>query len=447
MARAITLKDYTTDEVVYPQTLIDLVQDSDGTTVRTLIDNKQSKISASGILVGDGSGNVKGVDALVLKQASGSNDVYVMNSPDDAKVIGRYYDNFSYFGPDEDGCGIIASRDSSSDSVLLFTAGGNSAVSFSSDTDGNVKLQLFGLDSGVPITGVAAPITDDGATNKQYVDDVADGKQDTITGAASTIASADLTAKRALVSNSSGKVGVASTTLQELNYLHGVTSAVQAQLDGKQDKITANGFLRGDGAGNVIADKPVYIVSPIFIGTETAIISSDDTVISIYEKLAAGYDVILRENVVSVSSVTARQFICQGYQKLTRANVYNIWFYDVSSSGVTILFGSAHLNDSASAESMKTLTVSTQEFGTEPSATLSTLTAAGWDNGVQTVAVTGLLAASNGTLAIAQSATDEQWEAWSAAAVRATAQANGSLTLQAMGDVPTVDIPVEVIIL
>lgn len=276
-----------------------------------------------------------------------------------------------------------------------------------------------------------------------------DGTLAEITGAASTIASADLTAKRALVSNASGKVGVASTTLQELNYLHGVTSAVQTQLDAKQDKIMANGFLRGDGAGNVIADKPVYIVSPIFVGAETAIISSDDTVISIYEKLAAGYDVILRENVVSVSGATtkttARQFICQRYQKLTSSDRYNIWFYDVSSSGATILFGSSRPNDSDSDK--KTLTVSTQEFGTNPSSTLITLTAADWDSGVQTVAVTGLLAASNGTLAIDQSATDEQWEAWSAAAVRATAQANGSLTLQAMGDVPTVDIPVEVIIL
>lgn len=54
---------------------------------------------------------------------------------------------------------------------------------------------------------------------------------------------------------------------------------------------------------------------------------------------------------------------------------------------------------------------------------------------------------SNGTLSIAQSATDEQWEAWSAAAARAVAQEANSLTLQAMGDVPTVDIPVEVIIL
>ena len=65
-----------------------------------------------------------------------------------------------------------------------------------------------------------------------------DGKQATITGAASTIASSDLTASRTLVSNSSGKVAVSSTTATELGYVHGVTSAIQTQLNGKQATLT-----------------------------------------------------------------------------------------------------------------------------------------------------------------------------------------------------------------
>jgi hypothetical protein len=58
-------------------------------------------------------------------------------------------------------------------------------------------------------------------------------KQDTVTGAASTITSSNLTTGRVLVSNSSGKVGVSTTTDTELYYLKGVTSSVQTQLDGK----------------------------------------------------------------------------------------------------------------------------------------------------------------------------------------------------------------------
>jgi len=59
-------------------------------------------------------------------------------------------------------------------------------------------------------------------------------KQATITGAATTIDTEDLTASRALTSNGSGKVEVSAVTSTELGYLDGVTSAIQTQLDAKQ---------------------------------------------------------------------------------------------------------------------------------------------------------------------------------------------------------------------
>lgn len=68
-----------------------------------------------------------------------------------------------------------------------------------------------------------------------------DGKQATITGAATTIDTEDLTASRALASDGSGKVAVSSVTSTELGYLSGVTSAVQTQVDTKTAKlITTN---------------------------------------------------------------------------------------------------------------------------------------------------------------------------------------------------------------
>lgn len=129
-----------------------------------------------------------------------------------------------------------------------------------------------------------------------------DGKQAKITGAATTITNDNLTADRALISNSSGKVAVSSVTSTELGYLDGVTSNIQTQLNNKlssapvtsvnnktgavtlakgdvglgnvdntsdankpisnatqaalndkQSKITANGILKGDGTGNITA--------------------------------------------------------------------------------------------------------------------------------------------------------------------------------------------------
>lgn len=59
------------------------------------------------------------------------------------------------------------------------------------------------------------------------------GKQATVSGAASTIATSNLTASRALVSNSSGKVAVSAVTATELGYLDGVTSSVQTQLNNR----------------------------------------------------------------------------------------------------------------------------------------------------------------------------------------------------------------------
>jgi len=85
-------------------------------------------------------------------------------------------------------------------------------------------------------------------------------KQATITGAATTITSSNLTANRAVVSNGSGKVAVSAVTDTELGYLDGVTSAIQTQLDNKLGTtataadsselggVAASGYLRSDAS-------------------------------------------------------------------------------------------------------------------------------------------------------------------------------------------------------
>ena len=77
-----------------------------------------------------------------------------------------------------------------------------------------------------------------------------------------------------------------------------------------------------------------------------------------------------------------------------------------------------------------------------------TLRASGWNANAktQTVSVAGVTATANGSLRIAQSATDEQFTAWGEAQPRVTAQAAGTLTVKVAGTVPTIDIPAEVLI-
>mgnify|MGYP005989265243 FL=1 len=61
-----------------------------------------------------------------------------------------------------------------------------------------------------------------------------------IAGAISTVLTGDLTVSRALASDSSGKISVATTTLAELNHVNGVTSAIQTQRDAVEARRAAN---------------------------------------------------------------------------------------------------------------------------------------------------------------------------------------------------------------
>lgn len=89
--------------------------------------------------------------------------------------------------------------------------------------------------TGGTITGITDLAIADGGTGASNAATALSnlGGQGTITGAATTITTADLTVSRALSSNASGKVAVATTTLAELNFVNGVTSAIQTQINTK----------------------------------------------------------------------------------------------------------------------------------------------------------------------------------------------------------------------
>lgn len=85
-------------------------------------------------------------------------------------------------------------------------------------------------------------VTNDSTVTGTNVDNALDTlkttKQDTITGAATTVVSSNLTPSRVVVSNGGGKLDVAVTTTTEIGYVNGVTSNIQTQLNAKQDTIT-----------------------------------------------------------------------------------------------------------------------------------------------------------------------------------------------------------------
>ena len=109
-------------------------------------------------------------------------------------------------------------------------------------------------------------------TNVGNIQTALTSKQDTVVGAASTITEDNLTASRALVSNSSGKVAVSDITSTELGYLDGVTSNIQTQLSGKQPTISVSGILKGTGNGNIeaaVAGTDYLLESDLYICTVT----------------------------------------------------------------------------------------------------------------------------------------------------------------------------------
>jgi hypothetical protein len=159
-------------------------------------------------------------------------------SADDNKDRGiefHYYDSSAarkgFFGYDDSAREFTALVDITNNDEVF--SGTLAPVKFGNATLTSVVLPTSGLNyAGTTVTTTG--------TELNYVAGVTSGiqaqinsKQATITGAATTIVSSNLTASRALVSNSSGKVAVSAVTSTELGYLDGVTSAIQTQLNSK----------------------------------------------------------------------------------------------------------------------------------------------------------------------------------------------------------------------
>ena len=122
------------------------------------------------------------------------------------------------------------------------------------DADLNTITNIENADIKVGAAIDASKVANGSVSNTefQYLDGVTssiqtqlNSKQGSITGAATTIVSSDLTASRAVVSDASGKVAASSVTSTELDHLTGVTSAIQTQLNGKEPTITTLPISKG----------------------------------------------------------------------------------------------------------------------------------------------------------------------------------------------------------
>lgn len=145
-------------------------------------------------------------------------------------------ENYAWNGSDWDcltGAEAVYYKDStlkSQDLTLTINADNNTISNLETDNlkDGVLQTTIRDINTA----------TDTNLASEKAIRTELNTKQATITGAATTITSSDLTTSRALISDANGKVAVSDVTSTELGYLDGVTSSIQTQLSNKQPTIT-----------------------------------------------------------------------------------------------------------------------------------------------------------------------------------------------------------------
>ena len=160
--------------------------------------------------------------------------------------------------------------------------------------------------------------------------------------------------------------------------------------------------------------------------------------------LKSNYDTAYNYSISAHAPTDAEKNVIVGIQK----NGTNLSVDSNRKVNITVPTKTSDLTNDSSFVTQTTLNtaIATTKSKTVP----ATLFASNWTGAsapyTYTLAVTDVTVSSNGVLRIAQSATDEQFTAWGTAQLRVTAQAAGTLTVKATGTVPTIDIPVEVLI-
>ncbi len=138
---------------------------------------------------------------------------------------------------------------------------------------------------------------------KTEINTKVNGKQDTITGAATTVTNSNLTKNRVLISNNNGKIGASSITTTILGYLSGLIGNIQDQLNGKQGKLRV---LQKDKTAQAPVAGDIYSVTVTFTNAADGYNSMKDLQIFSVESdtNAIRIDSVTKSSVLSNYEVT-----------------------------------------------------------------------------------------------------------------------------------------------
>ena len=209
----------------------------------------------------------------------------------------------------------------------------------------------------------------------------------------------------------SGQYSDLTDTAHASTHGTGGADAISPSSIGAQDEITASGLLKGDGGGGITAAQA---------GTD--------------------YQAPLTANVDYQTPLSAGTDYATPTQLADKQA-------KITATGLLKGDGDGGITAAAAGTDYQAPLTAGTDYAPPSQSITATLLASGWADNAQTLTVSGVTATNNGLLRIAQSATTEQFTAWGAALPRITAQAADSITVTIAGTVPTVDIPVEVILL
>lgn len=156
------------------------------------------------------------------------------NVPTDTAITGDV--TISNTGVTSIGSGVIVNADVNASAALAFSkmAALTASRALASDASGIVSVATTTLAELNFVSGASSNLQTQ-----------ISGKQATITGAATTLVSSNLSANKVAISNASGKVDVSSITTTELSQLSGVSANLQTQL-GTKLTATISSVAEGD---------------------------------------------------------------------------------------------------------------------------------------------------------------------------------------------------------
>lgn len=219
-------------------------------------------------------GTITGTTNTTTKLTNGN--VYLNHVENGSKTSSHQIKGTGATTVTTDANGNIIINSTDTDTNTTYSEG--TGISFSGTTISNsgVRSVASGSANGtisVNTNGIIADVKVKGLGSAAYTN--SSDYQSAVTGAASTITGSNLTASRALISNTSGKVAVSSVTSTELGYLSGVTSAIQTQLNGTV-KTTGN---------QTISGTKTFSSGGIQLSTNGTILTDDAELIAAYNAL------------------------------------------------------------------------------------------------------------------------------------------------------------------